>query len=893
MPGQTVKWQLVADASGFQQGFSKAEATFNGFTAKWDSFWKSSAGSGALAGFGAGMAAVTAATAAATASVLKFTDVGGKLADLSSKSGIAAESLQKLGYAAKLVGADQEQVAQAAVKLSKAVVDQNPAIARLGLSYQTLRGLKPEEQFSQVAEAINRLSTDTEKSAAAMDVFGKSGAELLPLLKSNISEAADEAQRLGLVLDSETVAAADKLGDSIDKADLALENIAIQFGAAIGTTDGFQQAVDDAVQVLADMGSWVKDHKDEIHGFFSLVRMSLEGIRDMAKEAIGYLKQIPGVGVVGDFLKRQGGTTSTGMVDAGHSSLSTIPASHYTSAAGDKAIADAQRVNDRINDLLKKSTADFFAAQDAKLDAFAVKVKASEEVLTGSAGMFMPTVGGLGIQTVTDAEMAAAVAAINAGWAAGEKRTQEFQDKQHAAAVAWKVTWQEGLSTLAAGFEMLGGRIGQILAGITRDVLSIGSAIKGLNFKGGITGGAGIGGLLSNLGGIASIAGAGISILKGIGGLFGFGKKKETIIPPTWEEKFQAAQDAVSQFGLAAGKAIAGLLGTPGNRRPEAQAFVNEQLGKAGAALPAIGGLAINSQASAQAQAVIFTTTFWATVKEQGLVKGVDALSAPFAALKEKLQAGGFDVNALLGGVGGLFDAVEGPARAALEAADGLNQALQGIALAGYLTQDSFNAFGQSAQDAFQQALDGNLDNQQALLAIAPLLGNIDKASKTYGLTIDANTQALIDQAKAAGIAFPTDPMERAAAALEKLVKLLGGDIPDAANTAANAINGLGNVNPGGGGVPPYHGNPAGYASGGYIPPTPGGRVVRVAEGGEGEFIVPASQMRGGGGMNVNISLGGGGTAEGMFTQLVDGLRKNQRAIVTEISRALAVQGAR
>src|SRR5690606_15741827 len=33
------------------------------------------------------------------------------------------------------------------------------------------------------------------------------------------------------------------------------------------------------------------------------------------------------------------------------------------------------------------------------------------------------------------------------------------------------------------------------------------------------------------------------------------------------------------------------------------------------------------------------------------------------------------------------------------------------------------------------------------------------------------------------------------------------------------------------------------FATGGYVPPTPGGRIVRVAEGGEGEYIVPESKM--------------------------------------------------
>lgn len=36
----------------------------------------------------------------------------------------------------------------------------------------------------------------------------------------------------------------------------------------------------------------------------------------------------------------------------------------------------------------------------------------------------------------------------------------------------------------------------------------------------------------------------------------------------------------------------------------------------------------------------------------------------------------------------------------------------------------------------------------------------------------------------------------------------------------------------------------AGFSEGGYIPETPGGRIVRVSEGGEGEYIVPESKVQ-------------------------------------------------
>lgn len=37
--------------------------------------------------------------------------------------------------------------------------------------------------------------------------------------------------------------------------------------------------------------------------------------------------------------------------------------------------------------------------------------------------------------------------------------------------------------------------------------------------------------------------------------------------------------------------------------------------------------------------------------------------------------------------------------------------------------------------------------------------------------------------------------------------------------------------------------NLQGYANGGYIPPSPGGKIVRVVEGGEGEYIIPESKV--------------------------------------------------
>lgn len=49
----------------------------------------------------------------------------------------------------------------------------------------------------------------------------------------------------------------------------------------------------------------------------------------------------------------------------------------------------------------------------------------------------------------------------------------------------------------------------------------------------------------------------------------------------------------------------------------------------------------------------------------------------------------------------------------------------------------------------------------------------------------------------------------------------------------------------------------SGHANGGYIPPTPGGKIIRVAEGGEGEYIIPESKRLATGGNTYNITING------------------------------------
>lgn len=261
-------------------------------------------------------------------------------------------------------------------------------------------------------------------------------------------------------------------------------------------------------------------------------------------------------------------------------------------------------------------------------------------------------------------------------------------------------------------------------------------------------------------------------------------------------DAFRKVADEALNAGSVGDRALVGIIlhaRQAGQQIPEIQKFVAEQLAAAAQGVGGmVKGIQLTSEEDAKAQAVIFSAAFWAQVKESGLLAAADAFGAAFEGLSKKLKEGGFDVEAIFGPVReAMALAGNETFRGAAEGAQGLRQALEGIANAGYLTRDSFAAFGQQAQSAYDQALAGGASQQQALLAIAPLLQSLVSAAQNYGLTLDANTQRLVDQARENGITFRTDPMDRMVEVLEAIARVLGAELPAAADRFGRAVRDL------------------------------------------------------------------------------------------------------
>lgn len=180
-----------------------------------------------------------AITGSLTAAVMHFANVGSELNDMSARTGIGTTALVELGYAAKMTGTSMESVERAIGKMQKNIAGVGEesgavtaALSAIGLSSSQLAGLAPEDQFQMISESIAAIEDPAQRSAAAMGVFGKSGRELLPMME-NIKALRAEARELGIAPSPESIAAADAIGDSIDRVRAVVSSTVFEIGAAL------------------------------------------------------------------------------------------------------------------------------------------------------------------------------------------------------------------------------------------------------------------------------------------------------------------------------------------------------------------------------------------------------------------------------------------------------------------------------------------------------------------------------------------------------------------------------------------------------------------------------------------------------------------------------------
>lgn len=169
-------------------------------------------------------------------------DAADALNDLSERTGIATDQLSKLQYAAKLSDVSSESLSSNLIRLNKAIAEtargtgeaQN-AFSAMGISVKNSDGsLKSSSQvLTEVATKFAGFEDGAKKSALAIAIFGKSGAELIPLLNQGadgINKMGMELERLGGVIMPDAAKRAAEFNDNIDRLKTATGAAGLELG---------------------------------------------------------------------------------------------------------------------------------------------------------------------------------------------------------------------------------------------------------------------------------------------------------------------------------------------------------------------------------------------------------------------------------------------------------------------------------------------------------------------------------------------------------------------------------------------------------------------------------------------------------------------------------------
>lgn len=136
------------------------------------------------------LAAGALATVAAVGALSqRFADVRNELVDMSTRTGVATETLAGLKLAAEGSGLSFEGLARGLTRIPQLIADvergaekQVQAFAAIGMSVEDIRGASPEEVLQGITSGLSAIEDPARRAVAATDLLGSSGTKLLQAL---------------------------------------------------------------------------------------------------------------------------------------------------------------------------------------------------------------------------------------------------------------------------------------------------------------------------------------------------------------------------------------------------------------------------------------------------------------------------------------------------------------------------------------------------------------------------------------------------------------------------------------------------------------------------------------------------------------------------------------
>ncbi len=258
-------------------GVEVDQASINRVAMAFDAFGKGAfAMASAVAGAFVGVAAAVYATA----------ESGDQLAATAEKLGETTDTIQELNYVTGLTDTTTEALATGLKFLAK---NASEAATKGGEAAKAFAGIRlknadgsirlSSELFEDLADKIVSLPDAASKTALAMEVLGRSGTELLPMLNkgsAGIRAFREEARLSGYVMNTETIAAAQAFDDALKRLNMRLvgwrnrlaapliekfTKLLDRMSIAVMKQGGFFEKLADGIGLMIDGLNWFLAHE--------------------------------------------------------------------------------------------------------------------------------------------------------------------------------------------------------------------------------------------------------------------------------------------------------------------------------------------------------------------------------------------------------------------------------------------------------------------------------------------------------------------------------------------------------------------------------------------------------------------------------------------------------
>lgn len=184
----------------------------------------------------ASAAAVATGVATATKVLYDFTAEQARAGDAAAKFayrlGLSVESVSELEYIAKRGGVAVNTMGMALQRMVRRVAEAaqgtgeaRDAIRELGIEAATLTTLSPDQQFYQIAEALQQVEGQSDRVRLAFKLFDSEGVAVIQTLKNDIGELTRDFERFGGAMSSSFAEGSESFVDAGANLELATKRL--------------------------------------------------------------------------------------------------------------------------------------------------------------------------------------------------------------------------------------------------------------------------------------------------------------------------------------------------------------------------------------------------------------------------------------------------------------------------------------------------------------------------------------------------------------------------------------------------------------------------------------------------------------------------------------------